>query len=142
MGYTHYATLARPITAAEVGALAEDIESIIDQSGVPVAYEYDATFESPQLNAEGIHYNGLDDDGHETFAIYPGDTGFMFWKTARKPYDVVVTASLLALQDHLKGDVKISSDGDAADWAAGYNLALRALGRLVPSPLQVLDDGE
>lgn len=140
MGYTHYWTLARPITAEEVGALAEDIRKIIAASDVPIAVG--------QLDSAAIHYNGVLDDGHETFYIKaeksgitnePGMVGFAFCKTAAKPYDVVVVASLLALKDRLKADVKVSSDGDVADWQDGHRLASKALGRIVPSPAWALD---
>lgn len=151
MGYTHYWTLARPITADEVAAVGNDIRDIIAASGIPIAYEYDEPSKAPQLDASLIHYNGVGADGHETFYIkaeksgvtnQPGMVGFAFCKTAAKPYDVVVVASLLALKDRLGDTVRVSSGGDAADWADGHRLAIRALGRFVPSPLDVLGESE
>lgn len=142
MGYTHYWTLARPITADEVAAVGNDIRDIILASELPIVYEYDETDKAPVLDANLIHYNGVGDDGHETFYIAAGDTGFSFCKTAAKPYDVVVVASLLALKDRLGDAVRVSSDGDAADWAGGHRLAIRALGRFVPPPLDVLGESE
>jgi hypothetical protein len=148
MGYTHYWTLSRPITTEECAALAEDVEKIVAKSGVPVAYEYDEPTRPPRLDEREICLNGIGEDGHETFYIkaeksgitnQPGMAGFAFCKTAAKPYDVIVAASLLALKDHLKADVRVSSDGDLADWEPGFRLASKALGRVVPSPAWTLD---
>lgn len=151
MGYTHYWTLSRPITGDELDAIGEDVRDIIAASGVPIAYEYDTPSYPPRLGAGLIHYNGVGDDGHEAFYIKaeksgianePGMVGFAFCKTAAKPYDVVVTASLLALKEHLGKAVRVSSDGEPDDWMAGYRLAVRALGRFVPHPASVLTEAE
>lgn len=135
MGYTHYWTFERPITRPEMVGLAEDVEAIILASGIPLAYEYDEPTIPPQVADEAIHFNGIEEDGHETFGIRVGAEGFDFCKTAAKPYDVVVVASLAALKDRLGSDVRISSDGDAADWRDGVALAERATGRPIESPI-------
>ena len=48
--------------------------------------------------------------------------GFDFTKTAYKPYDMVVTASLLLLKKELGEGVEITSDGELADWKSGVLL--------------------
>lgn len=141
MGYTHYWTLQRPITVEEVAAVGNDIRDIIRASELPIAYEYDRPDAEPQLDAKAIHYNGVGDDGHETFYIATGDSAFSFCKTAYKPYDVVVTASLLALKDRLGDDVRLTSDGEPEDWQAGFTLASRATGRFMPTPQDALGLG-
>lgn len=137
MGYTHYWTLSRPMTPDEFAAVAGDIAKIVAAAGVPLASEYDET-DPPQADAELIRWNGAGDDGHETFYLAPDSTGFSFCKTAAKPYDVAVTASLLALKDRLGDVVRVESDGEPEDWQAGHALASRALGRFVPSPVEGL----
>ena len=45
---------------------------------------------------------------------------FNFCKTARKPYDTYVTATLIAALDHWGSDVvKVSSDGSIQEWEEG-----------------------
>jgi len=76
---------------------------------------------------------------HETFylpRVYepqdwqrPDERGryFDFCKTARKPYDLAVTASLIALQHHFP-EVGVSTDGTGDDWTAGLALCRSVLG--------------
>ena len=71
---------------------------------------------------------------HETFLISAG-SGTDFCKTARKPYDLVVTACLAYLAS--RHGWSVSSDGDAPDWEHGTELASEALGEPVPNPLIV-----
>ena len=68
-------------------------------------------------NKKMIRFNGIDDDGHETFIIFNkkkqseyGKGDFAFCKTARKPYDIVVCEVLLVLSAYMPG-LEVSSDG-------------------------------
>lgn len=87
----------------------------------------------PKVDEFGVWLNGTDkgDMSHETFALEllapqpvyggrgeydPKEGVFNFCKTARKPYDFVVCVSLLIYKHYLKGDLKLSSDGDFDDW--------------------------
>lgn len=65
-------------------------------------------------------FNGIEEENqdHEDFylpyLLNMTDTHWTysgFCKTARKPYDIVVTAALFVLKKHLQGAVKIDSDG-------------------------------
>ncbi|MEM9109392.1 MAG: hypothetical protein AAGC72_05160 [Planctomycetota bacterium] len=51
---------------------------------------------------------------------------FEFCKTGRKPYDLLVTAALIALKHHIPY-VRVLSDGDAAEWEEGIALTRRVL---------------
>ena len=64
----------------------------------------------PQVNAAGIHLNGIDDAGHETFFFEPKECDFSFCKTARKPYDLPVCEMLLVLKAYIP-HFELSSDG-------------------------------
>lgn len=85
-----------------------------------------------------VRFNGIDDDGHETLYIQRVDKPqswasdktvvFGFCKTARKPYDVYVTATLLLAHVYLGDEIKISSDGEVEDWQAGVKLLDSKLG--------------
>lgn len=104
----------------------------------------------PVATDELVSFNGhaplagdsdTDDLSHETFHIprviepqdwqRPDGHGryFDFCKTARKPYDLAVTAALIALQHHFPTpEVEISSDGTAEDWQQGLALCRAVLG--------------
>jgi len=90
-----------------------------------------------------IRFNGVEDDGHETFILtrtkrakydyesqeeYDVDGAFDFCKTARKPYDVLVTSSLLAAMRIANGAWVVGSDGDEYDWEKGIALVTKVLG--------------
>ncbi|PSR27615.1 MAG: hypothetical protein C7B46_19320 [Sulfobacillus benefaciens] len=55
------------------------------------------------------------------------DARFSFCKTARKPYDVAVTAALIVIKHHLP-TVRIMSDGNDDDWADGRMVCMTACG--------------
>lgn len=63
-----------------------------------------------------VWFNGDEKDGmdHETFCIVKNKKEWSFCKTARKPYDLLVCAILLAARDYLGAEV--GSDGDIEDW--------------------------
>jgi hypothetical protein len=90
-----------------------------------------------------IVFNGIGDAGHEAFGFplapftseHPLELQFV--KTAHKPYDVVVTASLIAARDSFPRDVlEITSDGTwPSAFADGAALYERTLGRRAANPL-------
>jgi hypothetical protein len=87
-----------------------------------------------------IVFNGIGDDGHETFgfplAPFTNNPAFSFVKTARKPYDVVAVACLIVARDHFStAALEISSDGTWAEFAEGARLYQRTLGRAPHDPL-------
>ncbi len=54
------------------------------------------------------------------------DDSFNFCKTARKPYDEIVTAILAVVDKLAPGALEIGSDGDESDWEEGLALAKKA----------------
>ncbi len=99
----------------------------------------------PIFREDLVAFNGrsggrsaLDDLGHETFCVErsytppeyhrPDAEGryFAFCKTARKPYDLLVAAALIALKEHFPG-VKVLSDGNPDDWQPARELTRRVL---------------
>jgi hypothetical protein len=133
MGYTHYF----PGLTATADVIA-DARKIIAASSVTICGPDGQGL--PILNeAEGIRLNGFEAAGeaYETFhlggtdePLYPDM--WTFCKTENRPYDVVVTAILIAAAvrtpDSPAGSVR--SDGRWDNWAAGvdlYEAAVRAL---------------
>jgi hypothetical protein len=133
VGYTHYWTNTR-FTESQWKTACELVRSIIRLSSVEVQYEYDEA-KPPQIDDTVFHvirFNGVDDDGHETFCIERNEVGG-FCKTARKPYDEIVVASLFALK-HVNPDFSWSSDGDADAHLDGKNLYIRANAQFYEAP--------
>lgn len=133
MGYTHYHPQGRDFTAAEWQRLTDAATKIVAEFGqgvtaAPLAWEYDEPTKPPQIDGDVIRFNGVGEDGHETFLLTRiREPYFTFCKTARKPYDVVVVAILIAADAIAPGALAIGSDGDADDWQAGLTLASRAI---------------
>lgn len=123
MGYTHYWKQTKNFTKPEWDMLFANLMQIItraEDEGLPLDLE---------IGAGELAFNGIGNDAHETFVVGrrrpKWEGGFGFCKTARKPYDTVVTACLCYLGS-LDG-FAISSDGDPEDWKLGFKLALKAL---------------
>lgn len=109
---------------------------LIASSSVPVALEYDEPQVKPNVSISEVRFNGIDENGHETFLINLNATSskqddgtvFACCKTAQKPYDLLVTASLIAAKKHLGNDIRVASDGDDTDWEEARDLCERVLG--------------
>ena len=135
MGYTHYFTTNDTLDHDKFKQFSNDVQSIIDSANIPLAYEYDAPNDKPIINHETIRFNGVADDGHETFLLERDNIGFEFCKTAYKPYDFIVTAVLSLAKYYFNNDIDISSDGDCSDWEKGVLLACKATNKPIKSPI-------
>ena len=151
MGYTHYWRQLRDFTDTEWQELTR-LAKLITADGVDVIFRDEITIPpSDEFNIDGeeIRFNGLGDDGHETFLItkkkrakrqyeeqeaYDKKGALEFCKTAQKPYDKYVVAVLCALynleyvegfgQTHPMSEIR--SDGNTADWTEGLFHAVRS----------------
>ena len=131
MGYTHYWDHKGAATEdAEAYELAlSEVRKVVAASPVPLAGGFGDVGTKPELD-DGVRFNGVGHDSHETLSLRATpEAGFDCCKTARKPYDVVVTACLAVMADRLP-TFTVSSDGDELeDWKAGCALASEVLGR-------------
>lgn len=87
-----------------------------------------------------IWFNGIGEDGHETFVFEQSHTissydrkneqgqYFSFCKTARKPYDTAVVACLIILKHYFGDDLVVRSDGNPKEWAEGLQAVQDYLG--------------
>lgn len=92
MGFTHYWNHGI-IDSEQWRAVATEAHRLFaeaEERGIQLAEEYDLPDSKPEVNEEYIQFNGVFDDGHETFRISRNSTDFDFCKTARKSYDYVV----------------------------------------------------
>lgn len=150
MGYTHYFTHSKRFTNAEWANVRRDVLAILGAAtGDGVEFgdgmgekHLDALPDAFTDHGDGsgpcLWINGVGEDSHETFVIYqnrrplgdwqkPSRRGWDFCKTARKPYDVAVSAILAYLESMHPEKFSASSDGSPDDWQAGIDLARAAL---------------
>lgn len=75
-----------------------------------------------------VWFNGTDEGNlsHETFAIYEDEADWSFCKTARKPYDLLVCACLIAAGKIL--GYKINTDGTLEDWKPAFDFYAKVTG--------------
>lgn len=124
MGYTHYWKLGEKPSKQDFEKLSEVCKKLHDNlpetttsagggySLEPLTIKDGMGEGKPTFSDSMIDFNGdaelrLD---HETFRLTPFETGFDFCKTARKPYDLLVVACLIAGSQTLK-EFSFSSDG-------------------------------
>ena len=140
MGYTHRWSIDRKFTDAEWIELMEATCKIISKARnsymIQLAWEYDEPQRKPEVSMELIRFNGIDEDGHETFYFKNKVTDFEFCKTNRKDYDAPVLAVLIAAKEIAPDAFDWRSDGygdyqnetynDHGDGVKLYNEALDA----------------
>ena len=133
MGYTHYWKIKKKPELKDLSGCLENIKKVIAKYMDIIQYEEDEAKE-PIAEKNLIRFNGIGEDGHETFLFeFPisketleyqkkqgldddKDYSFFFCKTARKPYDKAVTRCLLILKEYLKSDMVLESDGSFSDY--------------------------
>ena len=92
----------------------------------------------PKFLQDQIWFNGDESKGHDHETFYlkwnkkdeDGEDLWGFCKTARKPYDLLVCMSLLALENAFQ-DPKVfsySSDGDEPEWQRAKDLYAEIMG--------------
>ena len=137
MGYTHYWYFKKQPTKASYEAVLKECNFICrsysKQFGGLSGYSAHST-----KDYEGLLVNGSGENAHEhlVFRKYSEFDSTNFCKTARKPYDIVVTACLALIAKRLPS-IQITSDGDAKDWLAGCLLASYLTGEFIPVPANI-----
>jgi len=135
MGYTHYFKQVKPVTnqqwmlltaqVANVYLLVQGREPldrklwICDYAGDAVLHDCNQLFCSTAPGGQNcISFNGygaLEQD-HESFLLCQQEQRDWFCKTAAKPYDFLVVATLILANTYCPDCYDISSDGDELDW--------------------------
>ena len=123
MGYSHYFNLSKKPSQAKFKTFSDAVKKMHDAlpSTTDTAGGYHSTdplvirggngYGEPEFSTNRVDFNGNDDLdlGHETFRINREIEGD-FCKTARKPYDLLVVATLIAASQMLPG-FTFGSDG-------------------------------
>jgi len=117
MGYTHYWTFNEKPSQEKFAELVEGVKHIVataEEAGIAIGEQ---VYESGYFS-----FNGVDAGAHETFSIDIRTQEEDFCKTAEKPYDMAVTASLILAKKIFGDDIEIRSDGNWSDWESGQLL--------------------
>lgn len=117
MGYTHYWKFNEKPSQEKFAELVEGVKQIVataEEAGIAIGEQ---VYESGYFS-----FNGVDAGAHETFSIDIRTQEEDFCKTAEKPYDMAVTASLILAKKIFGDDIEIRSDGDWSDWESGQLL--------------------
>jgi len=134
MGYTHYWKIVRPVPPPAWAQLVDDTRALIDHArrGDVAVRGWDGAGD-PEIGDTLIALNGDAATGQdfESFVLEPvvttGPCPYVFCKTARRPYDVLVAAILARAVHHLGEHIILAAtDGDAADWSDAARLLARA----------------
>lgn len=165
MGYSHYIRRPRELDRERFMSFKEDVRKLYhnlpEHSSSAGAYYMGEPLEirgtdgkgQPIISVDGICFNGDADNNMdcETFNIprvirkvdefsQVDDKGlhFDFCKTSRKPYDLLVCATLMALKHHFGGKVKVSSDGEQDDWKPANEFYEKTLKRKSPKKFRTI----
>ena len=117
MGYTHYWNFIEEPSREKFVEFAEGVKQLVataQEAGIEIADE--------EYGDDKIVFNGVGANSHETFYVSADGVDFNFCKTAQKPYDTAVTASLILAKKIFGDNIKISSDGNWSDWESGQLL--------------------
>lgn len=121
MGYTQYWKTPKALSEKAWAEFTKDVKKVfVGSKGIIQKEDDDKSL--PVVNSEMVRFNGIEEDGHETFLFSKEASSFSFCKTARKPYDKYVTACLILAKLHFGNAVEISSDGVHEDWIEGHLL--------------------
>lgn len=110
MGYTHYWTMPSEISEDGWRKSISTIKKVVAKHRKLLAYEVDQPLKPPRVTNGMVHFNGIDEEGHETFMVEKIPEAWNFCKTVRKPYDQAVCECLLVFKAFLPG-FSLSSDG-------------------------------
>ena len=117
MGYTHYFNFIEEPSREKFIEFAEGVKQLVataQEAGIEIGDE--------EYGDDKIVFNGVGANSHETFFVSADGVDFNFCKTAQKPYDTAVTASLILAKKIFGEDIEIRSDGNWSDWQGGQLL--------------------
>lgn len=132
MGYTHYWQYKRlPGLSTEGRRMLREILAEAYCQGI-IQREYDLA-ERPVLTKTEIRFNGVGENGHETFCFNVGEPAnrpsgwhFSFCKTVHKPYDDVVMRVLIVLKHIYRDLLAVTSDGRFEQESASARREMKA----------------
>ena len=106
MGYTHYFQQIEELPKDKWNSFIKEVKTTLDNGQTTIKFDYNSN-KPPQIDEEEVRFNGIGNNGHETFYLsrvqFPRYNRidktkyFNFCKTARKPYDKYVVKVLILM---------------------------------------------
>lgn len=133
MGYTHYYEILDTKADLKIAEIGRDIAEVIRRCEVPIGDMYGAPDSRPLISPSRIEFNGIEPEACDDFSYPPMfdlnpslglREGYVYCKTHRYPYDIVVCVSLLVIKHHLRDNVRLSSNGRLNELAWRKAIAL------------------
>jgi len=87
---------------------------LVDSMNIPI--------EDVIINERQVRFNGVDEDGHETFNFNLDKSVFNFCKTNAKPYDEVVCGCLYVAKLIFGDSIRVNQDCNPSDDEENINL--------------------
>jgi hypothetical protein len=134
VGYTHYWERPPHLPAQAFGRAVADCQRVLPETNVPLAGS-DGTG-PPDFRADAIIFNGVGTAMYETFDMRLEEEAsrdgnrlvFSFCKTEHRPYDLAIQVALIVFKHYLRRQLRVTSDGDEADWDAARRFCQEHLG--------------
>jgi len=106
MGFTRYWDFEK-LDEEKFKDFSSTCQILIDVINIPL--------EDIIINERQVRFNGVDEDGHETFNFNLDKSGFNFCKTNTKPYDEVVCGCLYVAKLIFGDSIRLNQDCDPSD---------------------------
>ena len=106
MGFTRYWDFEK-LDEEKFKDFSSTCQILIDVINIPL--------EDVIINERQVRFNGVDEDGHETFNFNLDKSGLNFCKTNIKPYDEVVCGCLYIAKLIFDDCVRVNQDCDPSD---------------------------
>jgi hypothetical protein len=106
MGFTRYWKF-ESLDSEKFKEFSSICQTLIDNMNIPL--------EDVTVNETQVRFNGVDEDGHETFNFSLNKVGLNFCKTNIKPYDEVVYGCLYVAKSIFCDSIRVNQDCDPSD---------------------------
>lgn len=120
MGHTNYWQGQADATPELLG----QIQALFDSTDIPLANGHGDAGTKPFVNSEMVFFNGSGDDMAETFYVKFGADDWGFCKTYERPYDQIVVAVLVLIEQANPGTFSWHAD---SDWNYAMGRAMAAV---------------
>ena len=116
MGYTHYMSYKEIASDIAISKILDEIKELLEENNLMKLITSEDLSIIPIFNKELILFNGIEQLSCDIFLFdFTEPNEFIFCKTNRKPYDIIVSLVLLSLSNNIQ-DFTFSSDGTLEDW--------------------------
>ena len=116
MGYTHYWTYKKVASDLTISKVLDEIKELLEINNLMKLITSEDLSTIPIFNKELILFNGIERFACDIFLFdFTEPNEYIFCKTNRKPYDIIVSLVLLSLSNNIH-EFTFSSDGTLEDW--------------------------